>query len=222
MVSTDTVFKNTITNIDSYNSATKIGAKIISYIFHPLFIPVYVILFLIYEVRIFPDRDDWQQKLVVIQFAVSYTLLPLVTILLMKALGFIQSIHLKIRRDRILPFVVCEVFYFWAWYVSYKLPYPKLIIMFTLAVFLACSLGLLFNAYMKISMHGISVGVLSAFMLLAALNTNVAFGVYIAIAFLIAGLTSTARLIDSDHTTNEIYAGLFVGAFMQLVAYQFV
>jgi membrane-associated HD superfamily phosphohydrolase len=218
MVSKGTVLSTT----DSHHPATKIGAKLFSYIFHPLFIPVYVILFLIFEIRIFPDRDDWQKKLVVIQFLVSYTFLPLVTILLMKGLGFIQSIHLKAQKDRILPYIVCEIYYFWIWHVSKNLQYSKLVVMFALAIFLACSLGLIFNAYIKISMHGISVGVLSMFVLLAALNTNISFGLYVAIAFLIAGLTCTARLIDSDHSTKEIYAGFFVGATMQLVAYWFV
>jgi hypothetical protein len=37
-----------------------------------------------------------------------------------------------------------------------------------------------------------------------------------------AGLTATARLIDSNHTEKEIYMGFFVGVLCQLVAYYFV
>jgi hypothetical protein len=207
----------------SYNVVTRAFARVISYLFHPLFIPVYVICFVIYELHLFLDLDSWRKKLVIIQFLVSYTLLPLLTILLMKALGFIQSIHLRTQKDRILPYVVCEIFYFWGWYVSKNLSYfPKVIIMFTLAVFLACSLGLILNSYFKVSMHGIAVGTLCAFMLLASFQVHMSFGWYLSIAFLIAGLTCTARLIDSDHSNKEVYLGFFAGALMQFVAYWFV
>src|SRR6478672_9459752 len=163
MISTEAGLSRPLPDINQFNGATRIFARVISYLFHPLFIPIYVIAFVIYELHAFPELDNWRKKLVVIQFLVSYTLLPLLTILLMKALGFIQSIHLKTQKDRILPYVVCEIFYFWVWYVSKNLSYfPKVIIMFNLAVFLACSLGLIINSYIKISMHGIAVGTLCA------------------------------------------------------------
>ena len=203
----------------SVNSPATIFGRVISYLFHPLFIPIYLIIFLTYELQFFPELDSWRRKLVVIQFLVSYTLLPLLTILLMRALGFIGSIHLKTQKDRILPYIVCEIFYFWAWYVSKNLGYPKLLVAFTLAVFLACSLGLILNIYMKVSMHGLAVGTLSAFMLVLPFTMNRPVGLYVALALLIAGLTCTARLLDSDHSTREVYTGFFAGAAMMMVGW---
>jgi hypothetical protein len=75
---------------------------------------------------------------------------------------------------------------------------------------------------MKVSMHGLSVGVLCGFILHSSFQTDVQFGVYVSIAFLIAGLTLTARLIDSDHSTREIYTGFFAGAIMVLISSIFV
>src|SRR3954471_10072952 len=88
----------------------RLPAKIISIVFHPLFIPIYVGLFLIYVARLFPDQDATHKLFLVIQFFVSYTLLPLCSILLMKGLGLIPGIHLRNQKDRILPYVVCEIF----------------------------------------------------------------------------------------------------------------
>lgn len=204
-----------------FSPVIRIAAKIISYIFHPLFVPLYVGLFLIYEVRLFNDRTDWQQKIILAQFFIYYTFFPLMTTLLSKALGFVQSVYLKTQKDRILPYIVCEIFYFWAWYVFRNLHFPKEVVMFALGVFLACSLGLIFNSYIKISMHTISLGVLCAFFLLASTMSSVSYGIYISIAFLIAGLTATARLIDSNHTQKEIYLGFFVGALAEVIAYFF-
>lgn len=206
----------------SFSTMIRIIAKIISYLFHPLFVPVYVGLFLIYEVRLFSDRTDWQKKIILIQFFIYYTFFPLMTTLLSKALGFIKSVYLKTQKDRILPYIVCEIFYFWAWYVFKNIHFPKEIIMFALGVFLACSLGLILNSYIKISMHTISLGVVCAFFLLAAVISSNSYGFYISIAFLIAGITATARLIDSNHTEKEIYFGFFAGALAQGIAYFFV
>jgi len=205
----------------SFSPITRIAAKIISYIFHPLFVPLYVGLFLIYEVRLFSDRTDWQKKIILAQFFIYYTFFPLMTAFLSKALGFVQSVYLKTQKDRILLYIVCEIFYFWAWYVFRNLHFPKEVVMFALGVFLACSLGLILNSYMKISMHTISLGVICAFFLLAAMISTNSYGVYIVIAFLVAGITATARLIDSDHTQREIYFGFFAGALAQVVAYFF-
>jgi hypothetical protein len=200
----------------------RVAARIISYLFHPLFVPIYVCLFFLYEARLFPDKTDWQKTIVLIQFFIYYTLLPLMTVLLSRGLGFVSSVQLKTQRDRIIPFIVCEIFYFWAWYVFKNLHFHKLVVMFGLAVFLACSLGLILNSFLKISMHAISVGVVSALLFIAGMTTDMSFGIYICIGLLMAGLTATARLIDSNHTEKEIYMGFFVGVLCQLVAYYFV
>lgn len=200
----------------------RILARIISYVFHPLFVPIYVCLFFLYEARLFPDRTDWQKTLVLIQFFVYYTFLPLMVVLLAKGLGFIDNIHLKTQKDRIIPYIVCEIFYFWGWYVFRNLHFHPIVVMFGLAVFLACSLGLILNSYLKVSMHAISVGVLTGLLLLSGFMTDMSFGLYISIGLLIAGITATARLIDSNHTQREIYFGFFTGLLCQFVAYFFV
>jgi len=206
----------------TFHPVLRILARVISYIFHPLFIPLYVILFMLFEIRTFPDKTEWQKTLVFIQFLVSYTLLPLITILLMKALGFVQSVYLKTQKDRILPYVVSQIYYFWAWYVSKNVAYPKIVVLFALAVFIASCFGLIFNSYLKISMHAISVGVVVALAIAIGMFSSHNYGAYISIAILMAGLTCTARLIDSNHSTREVYIGFFTGALALVAAYWFV
>lgn len=221
MISQPAVVRN-IDESEPFPFITRMVAKIVSYLFHPLFVPLYVAWFFIYELRLFSDRTDWQRTLIFLQFFIYYTFFPLMTTLLSKALGFVQSVHLKTQKDRIIPYIVCEIFYFWAWYVFKNMQFPKEIVLFALGVFLACSLGLIVNSYIKISMHTISVGVLCTFLLIASTMSLANFGFYISIAFLIAGVTATARLIDSNHTQKEIYFGFFAGSIAQAVAYFFV
>jgi hypothetical protein len=96
------------------------------------------------------------------------------------------------------------------------------VVLFALGVFLASSAGMLLNIFFKISMHTIALGVVCTFFCMAAMMTDKSYGFYISAAFLAAGITSTARLIDSNHTPFEIYAGFITGVLVQLIAYPFV
>ena len=206
----------------SFHPLLQITAKVISYIFHPLFVPVYVGWFFIHVMRLFPQLTQWDETKLLISFTVNYTVLPLMTLLLAKGLGFIGSIYLKTQKDRIIPYVATGIFYFWVWYVFKNQSFPPEIIMFSLAVFLASSLGLIVNNYVKVSMHAISMGVVLALFLILGLRSFENFGPYVSVVLLIAGLVCTARLVNGDHHVAEVYIGLFVGILAQLIAYFFV
>ncbi len=206
-----------------YPAMVRIVAKIISYIFHPLFIPVYLSWLIVKtQSYLFGAFTEWEKTIFIARFAVIYIMFPLVSVLLMKALGFISSIHLKKQRDRIIPYVVCMIYYWWMWYVLHNQPeYPKLYVVLSLAIFLASIGGLMANINMKVSMHAIAAGVMAAFVMLLGFSQDIDFGIYIAISILVTGIICTSRLIDSDHTTKEIYWGLFIGIVSILISEQF-
>jgi hypothetical protein len=208
------------TGLSSQPVGLRIAAKVISYIFHPVFVPVYVVAFLIYvHPYLFAGFSDRSKSMTMLQAFVMFTFFPIVTVLLLKALKFINTIYLRTQKDRIIPFVACGIWYFWIWYVWHNLPdYPSAAVQFALGIFIAASIGLLANIYMKISMHAISMGIVITFILTLAFREDVSFGVYISIALFMTGLVCTARFIISDHTPGEIYIGLFVGIISQLLA----
>jgi len=199
----------------------KIFAKLISYIFHPLFVPVYIVGFLVYiQPYLYSGFSAWDKKIVVIQAFVMYTFFPLITVLLLKGLKFIDSIFLHTQRDRIIPFTACMIWYFWAWYVRHNLPgTPHELVYFSLAVFIVSILGMLANIYMKVSMHAMAMGVATTFLMLMSFSQDISFTVYVSLALIITGIVCTSRLIVSDHTAGEIYVGLFIGVISQIAAY---
>jgi len=208
------------TGLSPQPASLRIAAKLVSYFFHPVFIPVYIIVFLLYvHPYLFAGFAEWDKKLVLIQSFVMFTFFPIVTVLLLKGLKFINTIYLHSQKDRIIPYVACGIWYFWIWYVWRNLPdYPREAIVFALAIFVASFIGLIANIYMKVSMHAISMGVMATFILLLAFSQPISFGVYISLALLIAGLVCTARFIVSDHSPKEVYGGLLLGIFSQLIA----
>ena len=206
----------------SFHPVIKVAAKIISVIFHPLFIPVYVGWFFIFKLRLFPQLDDYNQIKLLISWFINYTFLPLVTMLIARRLGFIDSLFLKTQKDRIIPYIVTGIFYFWVWYVFKNQEFPRIVVGFSLAIFLGSSIGLLMNSYLKVSMHGIAIGITTCMFLILGLISDDEMGFYISIVFILAGLLATSRLVNEEHNPVELYAGILAGIIAQLIAYIFV
>ena len=208
-------------NFPAYSKGVKVFAKIISYIFHPVFVPVYIVLFMVYvHPFMFLGLSTWDKTRVVMMAVLMFAFFPIITVGLLKALDFIQSVQLKAQKDRIIPLVACGIWYFWIWYVwRNQQGYPAAAVQLTLAIWISVSLALMANIMMKISLHAISVGVMLAFIFLLAFSEPINYGIYIAVALLITGFVCTVRFIDSDHKAPEVYGGLLIGIASMLVAW---
>jgi uncharacterized membrane protein (UPF0136 family) len=201
----------------------RILAKLISIIFHPIFIPVYLAVFLVrIQPYFFSGLSPLEKFIVIPRFVVIYTIFPLVSVLLLRALGFIQSIQLKTQRERIIPYIICMIYYFGHWYFLKKqAELPQYFIELTAATFFASIMGFFANIIMKVSMHAIAAGFMSAFLIHVGLTQNFNLSIYISIAIILTGMICTARFIDSDHQPVEIYLGLLIGIFALIAAVKF-
>jgi hypothetical protein len=201
----------------------RIAAKLISIIFHPIFIPVYLAVFLVkIQPYFFSGLSPLEKFIVIPRFVVIYTIFPLVSVLLLKALGFIQSVQLRTQRERVIPYIICMIYYFGHWYfLKRQRELPEYFIELTAATFFASILGFFANIIMKVSMHAIAAGLMSAFLIHVGLTQNFNFSIYISIAIILTGIICTARFIDSDHQPVEIYFGLLIGIFALFAAVKF-
>ncbi|RYZ22357.1 MAG: phosphatase PAP2 family protein [Chitinophagaceae bacterium] len=206
----------------SFHPALRFAAEVVSVVLHPLFVPVYVLFFTIYESPVTMPIDPQKRFFISVSICMAYVGYPLFVVFITRKLGLIDSIRLRTSRDRIIPYVACGIFYFWMWYVLHKEgSYPVQLSWFSLAVFLASSGGLILNNYLKVSMHAIGAGTAVGYFYLLAATTPLAMGFYLVIALLLAGLVCTARLIRNEHTPAEVYAGFFLGILASGVAYWF-
>ncbi len=198
----------------------RIAATVFSYIFHPLFIPFYVIAYLIFlHPYSFPSLQHDQKVLKLISFFVITVFFPAFTVFLLWRLQFISSIMLRTQRERIIPYVASIIYFFWAWYVSKNQGgNPLILVSFLLGLFLTTSAALTANNYFKISMHAMGAGGAMAFMILVGINTFDPMGIPITVATIVAGLVCSSRLAISDHDPMEIVWGFFLGALFQVIA----
>jgi hypothetical protein len=205
-----------------FSPVLRFVAEVVSVILHPLFVPVYVLFFTIYESPLTMPLDPQKRFFISVSICMAYVGYPLFVVFITRKLNLIESMRLKTRRDRIIPYVACGIFYFWMWYVLYKEgSFPVQLSWFALGVFLASSAGLIVNSYIKVSMHGIAAGTAVAYFYLLAATSPLAMGFYLVIAVLLAGLVCSARLIKEEHSPAEVYIGVIVGVLSMAVAYWF-
>ena len=196
-------------------------AHFFSFILHPLFIPVYVIGFLLaFHPTYFSGfGKDLKISLLFTTF-LNTVFFPAFAVLLMKGLGFIKSVYLDSQQDRIGPYLANMIFYFWAARVFFKftIELNPVLPSFMTGIFVTTIVGLISNIYFKISMHAMGAGGLVGIFIIIMRSNTMLMTWPLCIALLIAGIVCTSRLIVSDHTPKEIYIGLLAGLLCQFVA----
>lgn len=200
-------------------------AHLISALFHPLFIPLYVVGFFLYlHPSYFSGFGRYEKASLLYATLLNTVFFPLLSVLLMKGLGFIRSVFLQTRRDRIAPYLAAMIFYFWAAWVYFKFE-PSLAPVFPTfmtGIMITTVVGLLSNIYFKISMHAMGVGGMLGIFLIVMKSNTILMTWPLCLALLITGLVCTSRLIISDHSTREIYWGLVAGLLCQFGAALFL
>ena len=204
---------------EKYSLIIRLLANFFSYLFHPIFIPLYITWMLAF---IHPDYfvgfSTIGKYKILLLVAINAFAFPLITVLLLKGLGFINSIFLKTQKDRIIPYIASMTFFFWTQYVLREQNFvPRILVAFMFGVFISSSAALIANIYHKISMHAIGMGgMLGLFLVVMQKNTMLMTGP-LTFALLITGIVCTSRMIVSDHQPKEIYAGLVVGLLCQFI-----
>lgn len=203
------------------NKTLRIVAKIVSFVFHPLFIPSFVTAFLLWE---HPNMFAGFPPLLKIQRLSSVffntAFIPGFGVFLMWRLKLVPSMTLSTTKDRIIPYASAIIFYFWAWYVlSRQHDSPEIFVDFLQGCFFGVCGAWIININSKISMHTTAMGGLLAFAVILSIKDADISPLYPAIAILIAGLVGTARLLVSDHSRLEINQGYIIGILTMLLAF---
>lgn len=219
-------YPNTLVEKNAVNHTPVIRffAQLFSYIFHPLFIPLYVGYYLVFiNPDYFTGINDKEKTWIILRVILNMIFFPALTVLLLKGVGFIESVFLRIQKDRIIPYMAAGLFYFWMYLVFHNQPeLPLIITSFVFGVFLASSVGLIANIYFKISMHAIGCGGMVGLMLIILKTGSSVITLPLVVVILICGIVCTSRMIVSDHTQKDIYLGLLFGFFCQYISAAFI
>ena len=160
--------------------------------------------------------------------------IPLISVLLMKALKLIPSLELENSQDRTGPFIVTGVFYLSIYYLMYRTPeIPDNFKACFLGAVIALFIAFFLNIFSKISLHAIGVGGLLGMVIITIASSQLSsfivhtqlFGIVeisffslLVITILICGIVGSSRLILKAHEPKDLYAGFLVGISTQFIA----
>jgi hypothetical protein len=190
-------------------------AKIISGVFHPLFIPLYAILFLLgsdtYVSLLIPLKGKLMLGGIVL---LTTVLMPLLTSFLLIRAKIIHSWFPEVREERIYLLLNTAVFYYLTYYIMKGSHVTMIFGYFMLGSTFLVICALVITFFHRISLHMIAMGGLLGGALALGIGHPLNITGLILALILIAGVTGTARLMIHPQKPREIYSGLLVGIFV--------
>ncbi|MCX6231535.1 MAG: hypothetical protein NTZ33_08320 [Bacteroidetes bacterium] len=187
-------------------------ARIISYIFHPLLMPVYTFGILFNVKTYFASVFTSQGKLIIMLFIFIATFIfPAVMTFFLLKLGKISSLQLEKREERTLPFLFSIIFYFGAFYMMRNAGIPAIYYFIMLAATMMVIMALIINFRFKISVHTMAMGALTAILTAVSYRFGIELLLLIVISIILSGLVAFSRLTLHAHRTSEVYSGWLLG-----------
>ena len=190
--------------------------KSISYIFHPLIMPLLGVIFYFSKTpRFIPDPV---MKAKVFSISILTIILPILLYFLLKTIKQVESLELKSTKERIIPLLLNILIL--VLILNRVLPYDEIreLYYFYLGI-LFSSLACLFLAMLKFKASIHMIGSAGFFMFAVALSIHFKININgtIALMCVIIGAIATSRLHLKAHTNAELVLGFIVGFMPQVV-----
>lgn len=187
-------------------------SRIISYLFHPFLMPVWL-LAMLFGTGILPVYLPQPLRNYILTVVLIDTLLvPALAVWLLKMFGLIANYSLATRRDRMLPMFIVALCYGVCGWMLGSAPMLFLLRRIMFAAMLCTVFALLVNLRWQVSLHmtamGAAVGIV--FILLYA-GYNMVW--IFCGAVLCAGLLASSRLYMGKHNPAQVAAG-FAGGYV--------
>jgi hypothetical protein len=202
-------------------------ALLLSFIGHPLLVLTYVLLLMMWANPFAFGVSSLSEKRAVVLLVAIFVctaFLPLVGLILMRALGFVKSNNAADKQERIGPYIMAGVFYLWLFKnLLSGNQTPLLYTAFVLGATISLFLAFFINIFTKISAHATGMGSLVAMLLVLGWQWADSAGyvmvggwamswlVVLSVAVFLAGAIGTARLSLGDHEPGDLYRGYAAG-----------
>lgn len=210
-------------------------AILVSVIFHPLLV-VFLLVIASFNLD-FYNYFFQSEKSIRIFIVMSFMILvgfPAISTALLSATGMVSGFRLKEREDRVIPLIVCSIFYIWFFINIKNQPdYPTSLKAVSLGTAMGVAGCFFINNFSKVSLHSSAAasfvtGVLLLIYqlkisyieldLLWHLRVSSIFALFLLI--LVFGVVATSRLVLKAHSPQDIYGGMWIGILSQLIAFK--
>lgn len=190
--------------------------KSLSYIFHPLLIPLLGVIFYFSKSPRYIPIEIIQAK--VVSLFILTVILPILLYYLLKTIGVVKTINLETTKERIYPLILNGIVLL---IVLQRIltPSQAIELYFFFVGILISNMACLLLAIMKFkaSIHMIAVSGALMFFIALSIHFSININGTLALMCIILGGVATSRLHLKAHTYKELIMGIFIGAFPQLI-----
>ncbi|WP_179351214.1 hypothetical protein [Winogradskyella vidalii] len=184
--------------------------KSISFVFHPLIMPLLGVLFYFSKTPRFIPEHVMKAK--VFSIVILTIILPILLFFLLKTINKVDSIYLKSTKERLIPLLINSIITFLI--LLRVLPPSEIIELYYFFLGILCStLTCFILAVFKIkaSIHIIAASGFFMFAVALGIHYQININGTIALMMIILGAIATSRLHLKAHNNQELIMGFFTG-----------
>ena len=194
-------------------------ANLLSYITHPLLIPMLCLLVISNSGTYAADLDQRFNQFIYLTVFVLTFLLPAGIIPLLMYSGLTKGIHFTEKRERLIPLYLTLIFYLTAYFLIKKLPVSQVYQRFLFSACLSILFALAISYFWKISTHLVGWGGLVGLILSLSIRFDTDLMLFLIVAILFSGGVGFARLRLNAHNSMQVYSGFLLGFLTMLIIF---
>jgi hypothetical protein len=186
-------------------------AKIISLVFHPVFIPLYGLIILMSAPTFLGYLPLEIKKILFIVVLVNNVLIPLALLPLYRLRNLISSYTLEDRRERIIPLLTASILYCTTSFIVFNYQIPFFLKSFIFATSVLSIVVSMINFWWKISIHAVGAGALTATVVVLSMKMYTPLTSYLISVIIVGGLILSSRLKLNSHNPAQVWLGFLFG-----------
>lgn len=185
--------------------------KIISVLFHPIFIPVYGLAIIMSPYSPFGYLPYHVKRLLFLIITINNVLLPISLLPFLMHMNFISTWTLNDKEERTVPLIIGSILYATTSFIIFRFPIPGFLKSFIITIFIISAIMTVINFKWKISLHATGIGALIALIMFLSFRMYASLFWFFVLASFFGGIVLSARLRLNLHTPRQVWYGCSLG-----------
>lgn len=186
-------------------------AKTVSFVFHPLFMPLYGLIILLSAPTFLGYLPVEIKKILILIMVINNIMIPLALLPFFRYRNVISSYKIENRRERIIPLLTVSILYCTTSYIVFNFQIPFFLKSFIFATSVVSIIVSMVNFWWMISIHAVGAGALTATVLVLSIKMHAPLTWYLTAVILTGGLILSSRLRLNSHSPSQVWLGFFTG-----------
>lgn len=198
--------------IDSGNKWLLKVARVISVLFHPLFMPLYGLMIIYSSPTLLAYLPFNVKRVIFVLVTANNVILPLSVAAILYARGAIKTFDARDRNERVILLTFGMVMYSISAVLLMRIPVPVLFRAYFISIAILTMVSLIITSFYRISLHAAGIGGLVSLVSFMIVHYEIMSVWQLLTIILLGGIVMTSRLYLKDHTPGEVWSGLAAGA----------